>query len=161
MKQGVIHIGARIGVAQIGQNSRKTPLLSFDTNHQPSVTQQINIKEQRQGLNPRQETQKMRTGHSATRKDLPPSAQEGGTRRKAVGGPGLFDCWMVLRRVPHINVRAGNAECFCIYLIMRRIQIAAQFSGTSEALRNAVPFAEAWFSSSSESKCNFRGPANV
>ena len=99
--------------------------------------------------------------HPATRKDLPPSAQEGGTRRKAVGGPGLFDCWMVLRRVPHINVRAGNAECFCIYLIMRRIQIAAQFSGTSEALRNAVPFAEAWFSSSSESKCNFRGPANV
>ena len=44
------------------------------------------------GVHSRQETQKMRTGHSATRKDLPPSAQEGGTRRKAVGGPGLFDC---------------------------------------------------------------------
>ena len=33
--------------------------------------------------------------HPATRKDLPPSALEGGARRKAVGGPGLFDCWMV------------------------------------------------------------------
>ena len=43
-------------------------------------------------VNPRRETQKTRTGHSATRKDLPPSAQEGGARRKAVGGPGLFDC---------------------------------------------------------------------
>ena len=44
------------------------------------------------GVHSRQETQKMRTGHSATRKDLPPSAQEGGARREAVGGPGLFDC---------------------------------------------------------------------
>ena len=46
----------------------------------------------RSGVHSRQETQKMRTGHSATRKDLPPSAQEGGARREAVGGPGLFDC---------------------------------------------------------------------
>ena len=44
------------------------------------------------GVHSRRETQKMRTGHSATRKDLPPSAQEGGARREAVGGPGLFDC---------------------------------------------------------------------
>ena len=44
------------------------------------------------GVHSRQETQKMRTGRSATRKDLPPSAKVGGTRRKAVGGPGLFDC---------------------------------------------------------------------
>ena len=35
---------------------------------------------------------RVRIEHSATRKDLPPSAQEGGARREAVGGPGLFDC---------------------------------------------------------------------
>ena len=41
------------------------------------------------GVHSRRETQKTRTGHSATRKDLPPSAQEGGVRREAMGGPGL------------------------------------------------------------------------
>ena len=34
------------------------------------------------GVHSRQETQKMRTGHSATRKDLPPSALEGGPAAK-------------------------------------------------------------------------------
>ena len=67
----------------------KSALLDLPRNLMPRGKVHQN---RRSGVHSRQETQKTRTEHSATRKDLPPSAQEGGIRRKAVGGPGLFDC---------------------------------------------------------------------
>ena len=54
VKQGIIHIGARIEVAQISPKSRKTPPLSYDIKHYLSVIQRISIKEQRKGLHSRQ-----------------------------------------------------------------------------------------------------------
>ena len=61
-------------------------------------------------------TSPLRCAHEnpATRKDLPPSAQEGGARRKAVGGPGLFDCWIFIAYL------LGSEKCrtFCRRLIL-------------------------------------------